>query len=795
MAHAEHLARHGLADLFLDTLPCNAHTTASDALWAGLPMLTCMGETFAGRVGASVLKAVGLRELIAQDLAQYEALAFDLALEPKRLQSIKQKLASNRDTSPLFDTARLTRNIESAYEAMWERHQRGLAPEHVRVAVDDKPSVIDEAIALHRKGRLAEAVALYQRAIGWNPRNADALHLLGVAKFQSNDPIRGLSLIDQAISIDPANATYFCNRGAILQAVKRSEEALESCDRALALRPDYADALYNRGLALHDLRRFSDAVTSHDRALAVQPNHAGALAGSGHALQELERFPEALASYEDALAIDKNLADVARCHGDVLRRLNRLEEAITSYERSLAVKPDMPFLPGLMAMCKLRICDWRGLDDAIARLVRNIEAGQAASSPFPALALPLSSADQRSCAERYVRRNHPKSAALPPLGSYRHDRIRIGYFSADFRSHAVAYLMAEVFERHDRSAFEVMAFFFTAATKDSMRDRLEASFDRMADVSSLSDKDIALLARRHEIDIAVDLMGFTRYSRTGIFAFRAAPVQVNYLGFPGTMGAEYIDYLIADETVIPEGQDTHYAEKIAYLPHTYQPNDSTRKIGPKPFTRTECKLPDAGVVFCCFNKTYKIQPAMFDVWMRLLHRVSGSVLWLFSTDPIAMRNLKAAAHARGIDPARLVFAERLPLSDHLARHRVADLFLDTLPYNAHTTASDALWAGLPMITCLGETFAGRVGASVLRALGLPELVTHNVAEYEALAYEIATHPQQLASIRRTLDVNRAIHPLFDTPRFTKYLESAYRAMWQRHQQGLAPAHVRVHPGT
>jgi predicted O-linked N-acetylglucosamine transferase (SPINDLY family) len=381
---------------------------------------------------------------------------------------------------------------------------------------------------------------------------------------------------------------------------------------------------------------------------------------------------------------------------------------------------------------------------------------------------------------------------LPRLDAGRGDgRIRLGYFSSDFREHATAYLMAELIERHDRAKFEVIGFSLGHPQKDAMRARLEKSFDRFFDASALSNKDVALLARELEIDIAVDLKGFTQDNRTDIFALGAAPIQVSYLGFPGTMGTDYIDYLIADATLISEQQRQHYAEKIAYLPDTYQVNDSKRGISDISFTKSECGLPEDGFVFCAFSNSYKITPDMFDIWMRLLTRVPGSVLWLMGGATSATSSLRTEARARGVAPDRLVFAKRMELAQHLARQRLAGLFLDTLPYNAHTTASDALWAGLPVLTCLGETFAGRVAASLLRAVGLPELVTFSLDDYERLALELATQPEKLQALRDKLAANRLTEPLFDTARFARNIEAAYAEMWRRKQAGLAPDHIYV----
>jgi predicted O-linked N-acetylglucosamine transferase (SPINDLY family) len=370
------------------------------------------------------------------------------------------------------------------------------------------------------------------------------------------------------------------------------------------------------------------------------------------------------------------------------------------------------------------------------------------------------------------------------------DKIRIGYFSADFHQHAVSVQMIDLFEQHDRSKFEIIGFSFGPNLTDEMTQRVAAAMDQFVDVRSLSDREIADLSRKLEVDIAIDLMGFTEHFRLGIFTHRAAPIQVNYLGYPGTAGADCIDYLIADSTLVPEAARPHYTEKIVYMPDSFQAN-SRHPISEKPPTRAEQGLPEQGFIFCCFNLSYKIGPATFAIWMRILHRVEGSVLWLLASNPLAEANLRKEAAQRGIDPERLIFAQRLPLAEHLSRQRLAGLFLDTLPFNAGATASPALWAGLPVLTCMGETFAGRMGASLLRAIDLPELITTTPADYENLAIELALDPERLQSIREKLDRNRLTAPLFDTPRFTRNLEAAYSAIHARHHAGLPPDHIHV----
>jgi predicted O-linked N-acetylglucosamine transferase (SPINDLY family) len=411
--------------------------------------------------------------------------------------------------------------------------------------------------------------------------------------------------------------------------------------------------------------------------------------------------------------------------------------------------------------------------------------------PFPALALLDSPPLLRAAAESWIREESPRNDALGAIPARpRSAKIRVGYFSADFRVHPVALLSAGIFERHDRSKFEVIAFAFGPESNDEMRARLVKAFDRFVDVRQRTDVEAATLARDMGIDIAVDLNGITEHNRSGIFALRAAPIQVNFLGYPGTMGAGYMDYLIGDRTVIPRKYQDHYVEKIIYLPGSFIPFDSSYAIADKTFVRQELGLPPEGFVFCCFNNAFKITPVLFDTWMRILARAENSVLWLSPTNPASAANLRKEASRRGIEPRRLVFAARLAsLPEHLARLRAADLFLDTFPYNAHASALDALWAGLPVLTCEGQSFASRVAASVLRAIDLPQLITGSLSQYEETATSLAEHPLRLARIRETLAHNRSSAALFDTAGYTRNLETAYEQIHDRHHSGDAPEHV------
>ncbi len=509
---------------------------------------------------------------------------------------------------------------------------------------------------------------------------------------------------------------------------------------------------------------------------------------------QLKNHQEAAAAYDKAIALKPALAQAWYGRGNLLREFKQYDAALFAYDQALALKPDLTGAESGRINVKNCICNWDGWDADCARLIASVRSGNVSAGPVEFLAIPSSAEDQLDCAKLWIKIMHPASGEPLWQGErYVHDRIRVAYLSSDFRQHPVAYLTAGLFEHHDKSRFELTAISWGRSDDSPLRKRLEAAFDRFIDVENQTDDQVAGLIRSLEIDILVDLSGLTKYGRTNIAARRPAPVQVNYLGYPGTMGADYIDYIIADPTLVPAAHQDHYLEKIAYLPHSYMPHDDRgRAISDRAVARAEFGLPENGFVFCCFNNAYKLTPHFFGARMKLLKAVDGSVLWLTRDNGSAVDNLRKEAIAAGVDPDRLVFADRLPSSaDHLARHRLADLFLDTLPYNAHTTASDALWAGLPVLTQIGETFAGRVAASLLTAIGLPELITQTPDQFESMAIELYTQPAKLAAIRAKLAQNRATQPLFNAELYTRHIESAYLAMYQRYQSGLLPEAIYV----
>jgi protein O-GlcNAc transferase len=678
-------------------------------------------------------------------------------------------------------------------------HQRGKLVEAERIyraVLKTAPDHFDTnrllAVLLLHLGHLVEGERLLERALKIKPSDPDVLNDRGNALFLLKRFEDALTSYNKAIAVNPDHTNAFYNRGVVLQEFKRLHEALASYDKAIALKPDHAGALNNRGNVLQELKRLHEALASYDKAIALMPNYVSALNNRGVVLQELKRLHEALASYDKAIALKSDHAGALCNRGNVLQELELIDEALASYERALTIEPDHKYAFSGLADSALKICDWARTAMLASKIKAHVTEKSLIFHPFTLLGYISDPTMQLKCAENYM--NDKISRLSEPLWDgtvRRHHKIRIAYLSADFYRHATAFLTAELFELHDRSRFEVLGVSFGRDDESDMRSRLIESFDQFHDVRFKSDRDVAKLLNDLGVDIAVDLKGHTRDARPAIFAHRPAPLQVNYLGYPGTMGADFIDYVIGDEIVLPFDQQPYYTEKIVHLPECYQVNVSQKTIADHKTTRREAGLPENGFVFCCFNRSYKITEPIFDVWVRLLQAIDGSSLWLLRDNKGAEKNLREAAATRGVDPARLVFADQMALENHLARHRLADLFLDTLPINAHTTASDALWSGLPLLTCCGASFAGRVAASIVNAVGLPELATSNLEEYEGLALQLARNAHLLASIKAKLARNRDTYPLFKSNRFTRHLEAAYTTMWEIYQCGKSPRSFRV----
>jgi predicted O-linked N-acetylglucosamine transferase (SPINDLY family) len=689
------------------------------------------------------------------------------------------------------------------------------------------PPPFDLALQLLHRGDLERSKTILDGILRSQPGHADAWHLRGVIAIMAGEYQRGADLIGTAIALQPNNAAFhfnrgnafknlgqlpaavesydqairlrpdhadaYCNRGIALHALRRFDAALESYDRALRLDPLDADSHFNRGLSLHALRQLDAAVASFDRTIQLNPDFPEAYCRRGHALRDAKQWRSAASSYDKAIELKSDYVEAYWNRGHALLELRRFEAALADYDTVARLQPDLDFMFGDLLHARSFFCDWTDYDVHLARVKSLIERGAMVSSPFSTLGIVDSPAIQFAVAETWAKTHHPPGSALGPLS--RRDRhkakIRLGYYSEDFHDHATCHLMAGVFELHDKSRFDLVAFSYGPDVNDAMRQRLLKCFDSFVDVRAVSDLEVTRRSRELGIDIAIDLKGYAPGGRTGIFSERCAPIQVNFLGFPGTMGVDYIDYIVADRTLIPAENRKHNAEKIVYLPDTYQPNDTHRPSPMEAPTRQALGLPAKGFVFCCLNDCYKISPLVFDRWMRILRAVEQSVLWLFVDRDEAAQNLRKEATKRGVDEGRLVFCKRVPVTEHLARYRVADLFLDTLPCNAHTTASEAMWLGLPVLTCMGDAFAARVAASLLNAIDLPEMITTNLDDYESLAIELARNPARLQQVKEKLWRNRLSTPLFDTRLFAKNIEAAYAEMYRRYQEGLPPDHIHI----
>ena len=647
--------------------------------------------------------------------------------------------------------------------------------------------------ALRDLKRPAEALASCDRAIALKPNYAEAHSNRGNALRDLKRLAEALASYDKAIALKPDYAEAHSNRGTALMFLKRPAEALASYDRAIALKPDYAWAHVNRGTVLRHLKSPAEALASHDRAIALKSDFTAAHNNRGNVLYDLKRYNEAIAAYDKALAFKPDLAEAWLGRGNVFDKLNRHEEAASAYAKVLAIDPQYPFVKGRIFHEKMLACDWRGIEDLVAEIDGDVASGKRSAEPFVYQAIAHSALDFKRCAEIFAADKFPRSQTPLWRGErYDNSKICVGYLSGELRDHVTSRLTTELFELHDKNRFELFAFDNGWDDGSELRGRINKAFNTIVDISRLDDLQVATVIKQTQIDILVNLNGYFGEHRTGVFSYKSSPIQVSYLGFSATMGTDYIDYIIADRYIIPPEYKTFYTESVVYLPDTFQVNDTKRQIAMRTPVRAELKLPDTGFIFCCFNNSFKITPEIFDVWMRLLNKVDDSVLWLSESNPAVSRNLREAAKYRNIAPERLVFSLLTKEhSDYLARYRVADLFLDTLPFNAGGTASDALWAGLPLLTCSGQTYTARMAGSLLKAIGLRELITTTLEAYEQMAIDLATHPEKLVAIKHKLAENRLTTPLFDTKLFTKHIEAAYTMMYERYQAGLPPDHIVV----
>ena len=639
--------------------------------------------------------------------------------------------------------------------------------------------------------RFDDAVRSYKKAIDINPQFAEAHNNLGQVLNTLGQFKAGVNSFKKAIEINPKFTEAYYNFGLTLKKLKYFDDAINNFLSAVSIKPDFFEALNNIGSCLSFLGRIDEAIKSYEKALIINPEYANAHHDLGNALISIGQFKSGVKALERSIEINPDFAEAYTSLGNFFKSRKQRDKSQTYYELAYSLKPDIDFLFGEILNNERNLCDWSNLSGSLNKLEKTIVNMERVIAPFALLSLIDDPALQRKASEIKVNSDFPKNNILPTTGPYpKHSKIRIGYFSADFKIHPVSTLTAELYEEHNREYFEIHAFSFGPDTKDEMNLRIKAGVDQFHDVESMPHMEIVNLARSLEIDIAVDLSGYTAKARTDIFAMSVAPIQLSYIGYLGTMGADYYDYLIADPIMIPEESQKYYVEKIAYLP-SFQVNDSKDLPPNLTMTRKDLGLPEAGFVFCCFNNTYKITPTTFDGWARILKSVEGSVLILYANNELSKVNLTKEIEQRGVSAERLIFGENLERSLYLARYRVADLFLDTHPYNAGTTASDALKMGLPMLTMKGKSYQARMGASIVNAVNLPELITHSQEEYESLAIELASNPDKLKAIKEKLASNLATAPLYNTKLFAKNIESAYTQMYERHHQGLEPDHIYV----
>lgn len=649
--------------------------------------------------------------------------------------------------------------------------------------------LFEEAIGALQQGKAAQAERALKKLDNAIPSNPGIIYYLGVAASLQERKEQAISLYDRVIRLHPQFVEAYNNKGLDLNHLGKHQEAIESFRKAIQIRPDFVEAYLNFGSALNDSQLYEEALTQFAAAVNLRPNYSDALTSMGGTLVELTRYQDARGVLQQAIEVNPADAKAYQNLGRLLSEQKQYSEAIAAYKKALDLNPELDWTTGDLLHAQMKSCDWADFDKITQKIFNLLAQNKKITPPLPLLSISDSLTQQKQAAEIYTNSKFHAPQHSKRL-VHRREKIRVGYISGDYTNHPVTFLMSGVVEGHDRERFNIFGFDIGNHQSSDARNRIVSAFDAHYDLKSMTTMQAIDLIRNMEIDVLVDLAGHTKGARTQILAGRPSPVQVNYLGFPGTMGAQYIDYIIGDQTLIPKECQEGYTEKIAYLPDCFQANDSHRPIAP-PQTRAHFGLDENAFVYGCFNQSIKFTPIVVMTWLSILRKVPHSVLWLVEESDFQKKNLCAFAEEHGVPAHRLIFTGKLPYVEHLARYSLMDLALDTMPFNGGTTTSDALWGGAPVLTCLGETFAARMAASLLDASGLPELITRSLIEYEALAIELGTNPKKLSKIRKKLADNRYTSTLFNTQSTTKHLENAYEQMVQRADQGLAPDHIYV----
>ena len=637
-----------------------------------------------------------------------------------------------------------------------------------------------------------KAKDLLEQVVLIKPNFADAYNNIGICLEKLNDLNGAIKNYNLAINNRPNFAEAHNNIGVVFQKLRNFDEAIMQYKKAITYKNLYLDAYVNLANLFKETKQFEEAIKNYDLAINLNPKLAEVYNNKGNALKEIRKFEEAIKNYDLAINLNPNFAEAYFNTATALQDIKNFEKAVLYFEKALLLDKEIPFCKGYLLHAKMLCCNWSGLNELYKEIYNDVEKNRYSATPFGYQAICDDESNLQKCAQLYSSKRFPEiKNNLFSKKVSKNKKIKIGYLCGEFREQATSILMTEVWEKHNKEDFEIIAFDSGWDDKSLRRNRIINAFDKFIDISKVSDLDAAKIIYEEQIDILINLNGFFGTGKPVVFSYRPAGIQINYLGFPGTIGSKYIDYILCDQTVVPPESKKFYNEKIIYLPDSYQANDTKRNISDKKFLREELSLPKESFVFCCFNNNYKITPNMFNVWARLLKKIDNSVLWLIDGNSEATENLKKEAKIRNIDVSRLIFAKRMKLEDHLARHKNADLFLDTLPYNAHTTASDSLWAGLPVLTCLGKAFPGRVAASLLKSLDLPELITYSENEYISKAEELALSPEKLTLIKNKLDTNKFSQPLFNTELFCRNLERAFKIIFEKYSLGLETEDIRL----
>jgi protein O-GlcNAc transferase len=663
-------------------------------------------------------------------------------------------------------------------------------------------NAIKSAFENYQRGNLQQAEDTCKEIIKVQSNNINAINLLGIIYYQLKNYDRAIQYMKDVIKLDPNSAQAYYIIGHSMQEKKQLDEAITYYQKALQYSPNLTDAYYNLGTVFQDKKRNDEAISCYQKALQFNPRDTDAYYNLGRVFQEIKLFNEAVSCYQKALELNPNLDDAYSNLATVLVEMNKHDEAIACCRKALAINPDLAEAYDLLAHEMQQMCNWQEFEALASKLDgltrKALDTGtKTGETPFMSISRNADPSINFAIAKSWSYDIERAMSALKIhfpsyVGKKGKTKIVIGYLSDDFRDHPVAHLMLSLFGLHSRDNFEIFCYSYGKDDGSYYRARIQHDCDKFVDMAALGCEAAARCIHEDGVDILVDLKGYTRGSRLEICAFRPAPIQISYLGFPGSTGADFIDYIITDKIVTPKAYSPYYSEKFVYMPNCYQINDNTQPISNKKFRKIDFGLPESCFVFCSFNQPHKIDPVMFDSWMRILQRVPESVLWLPLGIKTVEENLKREAEARGVVSERLIFADRLPKKDeHLARLKFADLAFDTRIYNGHTTTSDALWAGVPVITLQGHHFASRVSSSILSALGVPELITYSIEEYETLAVRLALNALELKEIRQRIAQNRMVETLFDTPRFVRNLETAYKEMWKIFLAGDVPREIEV----